>query len=237
MLFSDTLQLPKRLPNVDDVLDSSNFIVSDSKQTVYYDFDQFEMIADEKSTLPDFDLLNDLMETREASCSNTNIPAAINEEMEAQNVADVPESSDTGSDQFSYDEKTVAAVLASLETNSVTPIIKEGLRSCIQTKRLQEGKEELEIKFTPYKKREPETAEELARAAKRKEQNKLAARRFRQRQKDVGDKYIKKIHRLETSNTSLQAEIVNLRRAKAELQQLLTSHLSVCTNNPVVIWP
>ncbi|ESO90094.1 hypothetical protein LOTGIDRAFT_233904 [Lottia gigantea] len=227
----------------------------------------FDMLRDEKDLLPDFSLLTDVSEDMDETIGGCRKdPDFYDEFMDCQNVdnftkttidtnglgicstidvastsvdKETPQNiappSETGN--FTHDEKTVAAVLASLESKSMTPLIKEGLRSIIQTKRLKEGKQELEVRFTPYVKREPQTEDEINRAMKRKEQNKMAARRFRQRQKDFGDRFMKKIKKIEAANTVLRKEIQQLQNDKSELSLILQNHLSVCHYQPDVSLP
>ncbi|KAL8592633.1 hypothetical protein ACOMHN_026563 [Nucella lapillus] len=127
------------------------------------------------------------------------------------------------------DDKMAAATLTALETCSLTPLIKEELKYTIQSRRLAAGKPELVVDTsTPVRVKKVMTVEERGRALKRREQNRVAAQRFRQKQKDTGDVLLKKCHKLEGSNTTLRTEIRRLARESQELRQLLTSHLIVC---------
>ncbi|XP_070179689.1 uncharacterized protein [Littorina saxatilis] len=127
------------------------------------------------------------------------------------------------------DDKMVAATLTALETNCLTPLIKEELKYTIQSRRLAAGKPELVVDAKPLVKvKKQMTAEERERAGKRRDQNRVAAQRFRQKQKDTADVLTRKCRRIEGSNTTLRNEIKKLARESQELRQLLTSHLMVC---------
>ncbi|XP_076442965.1 cyclic AMP-dependent transcription factor ATF-3-like [Babylonia areolata] len=127
------------------------------------------------------------------------------------------------------DDRMAAATLTALETCSLTPLIKEELKYTIQSRRLAAGKPELVVDTSiPVRQKKVMTAEEKERALKRREQNRMAAQRFRQKQKDTADVLLRKCQRMEGSNTTLRAEIRRLARECQELRQLLTSHLLVC---------
>ncbi|CAG2193942.1 unnamed protein product [Mytilus edulis] len=92
---------------------------------------------------------------------------------------------------------------------------------------LANGQSELGVEFT-----EPEqgqlTEEEKEKIVKRREQNKLAARRFRQRRRAKGPVYAKEVNELEADNTRKLAEIRRLRKERDELQAMLQNHMLVC---------
>ncbi|XP_076100503.1 cyclic AMP-dependent transcription factor ATF-3-like [Mytilus galloprovincialis] len=119
------------------------------------------------------------------------------------------------------------ATLTALETGELTPLVKEELKYTIQSRRLANGQSELGVEFT-----EPEqgqlTEEEKEKIVKRREQNKLAARRFRQRRRAKGPVYAKEVSELEADNTRKLAEIRRLRKERDELQAMLQNHMLVC---------
>nr|KAG5710734.1 hypothetical protein BaRGS_035136 [Batillaria attramentaria] len=126
------------------------------------------------------------------------------------------------------DEKMAEAVLNTLETGSIMPLIKEELKYTIQSRRLAAGKPELQVEFNPPKRQKLMTKEERERAEKRREQNRKAAQKFRQKQRDTAETLTKKTQKLEGSNTTLRAEIKRLTREKNELRKLFHAHLAVC---------
>ncbi|XP_052819598.1 transcription factor kayak-like [Mya arenaria] len=114
-----------------------------------------------------------------------------------------------------------------LQENGLTPFIKEELKYSIQTKRLKEGKQELKVTFSPP----PEdvlTPEEEERVVKRRVQNRMAARRFRDKQKDRAHTLQKECHRLESIQTDLRYELSQVRKERDEFRQALDQHMAVC---------
>ncbi|KAK3092546.1 hypothetical protein FSP39_004242 [Pinctada imbricata] len=117
----------------------------------------------------------------------TNIPTTIDDiftvgcdETRNQEVPDMCVST------LKQNEKILEATKMALETGELTPLVKEELKYTIQTRRLAEGKEELQVQFE-----DPINSElrpdEVERVERRREQNRMAAQRFRQRQKSRGD--------------------------------------------------
>lgn len=119
------------------------------------------------------------------------------------------------------------ATLLALETGELTPLVKEELKYTIQSRRLANGQEELGVEFSDPKPLELRE-DEIEKIVRRKEQNKLAARRFRQRRRTRGQFLQKKIKELESDNTRKIAEISRLRQEKEELKSMLQNHLMVC---------
>ncbi|XP_076464183.1 uncharacterized protein LOC143296235 [Babylonia areolata] len=123
-----------------------------------------------------------------------------------------------------------AATLEALESCSLTPLIKEELKYTIQSRRLAAGKPELLAREfnnsnSGATTKRALTTEEKRRDTKRREQNRKAAQRFRQKQRDTEDILSKKCHKLEHSNIRLKAEILRLARETQQLQHMMDSHL------------
>ncbi|KAL3861845.1 hypothetical protein ACJMK2_007859 [Sinanodonta woodiana] len=114
-----------------------------------------------------------------------------------------------------------------MKNNDMMPIIKEELKNRIHVKRKAEGKETLIVDFTGKPNTEL-TDEEKKKAEKRRLQNKMAARRFRERQNILGINLRKKTQKFESDNTSLRNQIRLLNREREILQRQLQEHLSVC---------
>ena len=125
------------------------------------------------------------------------------------------------------DEKIFQAVNEALTTGSLTPLVKEELKCSIQSRRLKEGKSELKVAFTGPKTYEL-TPDEVVRVESRRVQNRVAAQRFRERQKLKGEELQRKCHKLESLNTQLRHEMRKLRQEKEELKKTLEEHLKVC---------
>ncbi|XP_033735255.1 basic leucine zipper transcriptional factor ATF-like 3 [Pecten maximus] len=126
--------------------------------------------------------------------------------------------------------KILEAACVAMETGSMTPIIKQELRFIIQSRRLAEGKSELselDVKFVPPVTTEL-TPEEHIKKENRREQNRIAARKFRKKQTASLHKFKKRIQNLESENTRLSSELTTLAREKRSLQGKLQSHLDMC---------
>lgn len=118
-------------------------------------------------------------------------------------------------------------IAATLDEESLKPLIKEELKNTIQLRRLIQGKNELQVNFEPPEKYEL-SEEEKIKVVKRREQNRLAAQRFRDKQKELGSKLKMKIQKLESKNTELMTDIKYLRAEKDELVRRMKEHIGVC---------
>ncbi|XP_013094521.2 uncharacterized protein LOC106078242 [Biomphalaria glabrata] len=133
-----------------------------------------------------------------------------------------------------HDEKIINATFKAFQSGTLTPLIKEELRCIIQSRRLAEGKGELQVEFKSPPKKKDMTEDERKRAVKRRQQNREAAQRFRQKQKDTSDYLTKKIKRLETSSKTLVSDLQKLKHERDELQQMLRNHLLVCNTSALL---
>ncbi|KAL3861846.1 hypothetical protein ACJMK2_007860 [Sinanodonta woodiana] len=111
-----------------------------------------------------------------------------------------------------------------IQTNDVMP--KDELISIIQSKRVTETKEELYFDFS--KKLKTETTKENERMERRRLQNRMAAKRFREKLNTLGTKLQKKTQNVESDNTSLRNQIRKLKKERETLQRHLREHLSLC---------
>lgn len=134
---------------------------------------------------------------------------------------------DTDLQISSSQDSLMEAALAALGTGDMTPLVKEELKLTIQSRRLASGKGELRVNFEPPTQSEL-TEEERVKVDRRREQNRMAAQRFRQKQKTLGDRVQKQVRGLETDNTRLRAELRLLREERDDLRRRLTEHLKVC---------
>ncbi|KAK3092841.1 hypothetical protein FSP39_007807 [Pinctada imbricata] len=124
-------------------------------------------------------------------------------------------------------EKILEATKMALETGELTPLVKEELKYTIQTRRLAEGKEELQVQFE-----DPINLElrpdEVEKVERRRTQNRLAAQRFRQKQKSRGDELQEKNQKLLSENLRLRREIQTLQTERDRLNHALNEHMAVC---------
>lgn len=127
------------------------------------------------------------------------------------------------------DEKLVVATLASLNSGDPSNIIKQDLRLIIQSRRKAEGKGELTVDFRTSPKDEL-TAEEWVRVRKRRDQNRRAAQRFRQKQRKLSSTLSERIIQLESSNILLRSQLQILEGEKLKLFSLCYQHMKECKN-------
>ncbi|XP_052761036.1 uncharacterized protein LOC128245621 [Mya arenaria] len=111
--------------------------------------------------------------------------------------------------------------------NGLTPFIKEELKYSIQTKRLKEGKQELKVQFS-HPPEDVLTPEEEERGGKRRVQNRMAARRFRDKQKDRDHNLQKECSRLQSTQTELRYELAQARKERDEFRQAFDQHMAIC---------
>ncbi|KAL5008587.1 hypothetical protein ScPMuIL_014168 [Solemya velum] len=113
-----------------------------------------------------------------------------------------------------------AAKLESLKSGRLTPLIKLELKCRIQTRRLSEGKDELDVEFTPPQKTML-TVEEKCKRLKRLQQNKEAARKCREKKKQNAKIQEEKFEQLQKKNGSLRDQLKCLEEEKIKVMQLL----------------
>ncbi|ESO90095.1 hypothetical protein LOTGIDRAFT_164399 [Lottia gigantea] len=120
------------------------------------------------------------------------------------------------------DKKLAQAAIDVLTSGSLTPLIKEELKTKIQAQRLKSGKEELTVFFEEEKKCELRD-DEKERMQKRKEANRLAAIRFRRKRKSQELQQVEECTELERKNTKLLKKIVDLEEEKQQLLDMISS--------------
>ncbi|KAL5009337.1 hypothetical protein ScPMuIL_014918 [Solemya velum] len=129
------------------------------------------------------------------------------------------------------DAKLAKAYKEAKKIGKLTPLLKEELKCRIQARRHSEGKGELLVKFEePAFKPESEMSpESLVRLEKRREQNRRASMKLRNKKKDDEKLLTEKVARLESDRHSWEADIARLTREKEHLDKLLRHHL--CKHN------
>ncbi|XP_046375543.1 cyclic AMP-dependent transcription factor ATF-3-like [Haliotis rubra] len=126
------------------------------------------------------------------------------------------------------DEGLVQATVEVLKTGRLTPLIKEELKCTIQTRRLSEGKDELQVEFNSPEKTSLRP-EEVERQHRRREQNRRAAMKFRQKKKDRTEILLRETQKLQNANTTLRDEIDRLVRERNHLTEVLSAHQPRCS--------
>lgn len=125
------------------------------------------------------------------------------------------------------DDALLKATELALTQGNLAPLIREELKYSIQARRLREGKPEMTVEFV---KAAPDqlTQEEVMRIRKRKEQNREASRRFRQKQQSRTKEVQQECDRLQTIQTQLKFELNQLIKERNELRKTLMDHLKTC---------
>ncbi|XP_061174301.1 uncharacterized protein LOC133183358 isoform X2 [Saccostrea echinata] len=109
----------------------------------------------------------------------------------------------------------------------LSPLLKEGIKHKIKARRIAEGKEEIRVEF---KEPSPErlTPEEEERRKIKREKNKLAAQKCRNKKRKLADTLEEETLRLEEKQEKLQDQVQRLREEREHLLDLLKIHSQVC---------
>ncbi|GFR72448.1 transcription factor fos-like 2 [Elysia marginata] len=121
----------------------------------------------------------------------------------------------------------LSAALEAYQSGQITPLLKHELKWVIQLRRLSEGKDEMEVSFDPPAVNQMSDAE-MTRAERRRKQNRIAARKFRQKRKSVEEQLIQTIQALKETNSNLEQKAEQLRNEKQALMEFMADHLLVC---------
>lgn len=138
-----------------------------------------------------------------------------------------PEKLYEGTNINSKDENLFQAVTEALSTGSLTPLVKEELKYSIQSRRLKEGKSELKVEFSDPRKFEM-SPEEVVKVENRRVQNRVAAQRFREKQKSRIEELQKKCQKIESENTQLRFQMKKLREERDSLRRIYEEHMKTC---------
>ena len=189
----------------------------------------YTSVADDivvNSTMSDIHEVNTTVDSLLQSCSAVNTDHKDNMYAKKDLLSPV-ENIYKEMDLETKDEKIFQAVNEALTTGSLTPLVKEELKCSIQSRRMKEGKSELKVAFSGPKTYEL-SADEVVRVENRRVQNRVAAQRFRERQKLKADELQRKCHKIESHNTQLRYEMRKLRQEKEQLRKSLEEHSKVC---------
>ncbi|KAK3605436.1 hypothetical protein CHS0354_007518 [Potamilus streckersoni] len=122
------------------------------------------------------------------------------------------------------DETVRQAALQYQQTGSLLPIVKMELKCKILQNRLSRGEGEIEIDFTSRESGQFQLSpEEIERINKRRESNRLSARKSRMKKKSAVGKLKKEVAELEAKNSSLRQELIHLRQEKSRLLTFYSS--------------
>ncbi|XP_069118385.1 cyclic AMP-dependent transcription factor ATF-3-like isoform X2 [Argopecten irradians] len=116
--------------------------------------------------------------------------------------------------------KLAEAAIACLQSGQLTPLIKEELKYKIQSRRMEQGKGELLVQFTSPNTYQL-TEEEALKSDRRRQQNRMAAKKFRRRQTTLAMTQDKTLQKLQLENSRLNSEIQKLTIEKELWQEKL----------------
>ncbi|RUS79356.1 hypothetical protein EGW08_012877 [Elysia chlorotica] len=136
----------------------------------------------------------------------------------------------SGLNTKNLDEKLVAATLATLNSGTASSLIKQDLKWIIQSRRKAEGKSELQVEFKKPVKEEQLTSEEVVKRSRRRELNRLAARRSREKGQKRKDMLVEEIHKLQSHNSELLDALNNLTEQRNQIIDTLRQHMKQCSD-------
>ncbi|XP_067681911.1 cyclic AMP-dependent transcription factor ATF-3-like isoform X2 [Haliotis asinina] len=112
---------------------------------------------------------------------------------------------------------------------SVTDVVKGSLKSRIHAKRLASGQEEIVVNFDKSTApKEPLTDEALQLHLERKEKNRVAAQKCRNKKRERAEHLENDINRLENKQDHLKEEIQRLQDEREHLEEVINIHSVVC---------
>ncbi|XP_046559834.1 fos-related antigen 1-like [Haliotis rubra] len=131
-----------------------------------------------------------------------------------------------GDNSCEIEERLARAAETSLKTKSISPVLREELRLSILNRRHANGQEQLAVEFKEPEKHEL-TPTEIEKKVRRREQNRRAARRCREKKKRNQEGTFEGLAKVIEENQSLEAEINLLKSQKDAIKTFLDSH-GVC---------
>ncbi|XP_041355214.1 uncharacterized protein LOC121372761 [Gigantopelta aegis] len=124
------------------------------------------------------------------------------------------------------DDELLFAHEESQRSGSIIPLLKQELKCKIQSRRLTEGKEELSLtESTSSIQSTKLSAEEMERKRRRRDQNRRAAKTFRQKEKERIDHIQQEIEVLEQKNGLLRRKLSDLGNERNDLVLALRTHM------------
>ncbi|XP_046561984.1 activating transcription factor 3-like [Haliotis rubra] len=140
-----------------------------------------------------------------------------------------PNSTSDASSTFGGDNSLDFLSQDSFLDASVTDVVKGSLKSRIHAKRLASGQEEIIVDLErPTSPKEPLTEEALQLHLERKEKNRVAAQKCRNKKRERADHLENDINRLENKQDHLKEEIQRLQDEREHLEEVINIHSVVC---------
>uniref|UniRef100_A0A2C9LD67 BZIP domain-containing protein n=2 Tax=Biomphalaria glabrata TaxID=6526 RepID=A0A2C9LD67_BIOGL len=165
----------------------------------------------------------------DTSCDTSPMPSHTSRSMLSSPVSMTGMSGLLNSRNLVQDEKLVVATLATLDSGNPSNLIKQDLKWIIQSRRKAEGKAELQVEFKKPVKEEL-TLEELTKRARRRELNRLAARRSREKGQKRKDMLVEEIRKLQTQNSELFSILGGLTEQRNRIIDTLRQHMKQCSD-------
>ncbi|KAH9489241.1 hypothetical protein Btru_048829 [Bulinus truncatus] len=165
----------------------------------------------------------------DTSCDGAAMPPHASRSLPSSPVSMTGMSGLLNSRNLVKDEKLVVATLATLDSGNPSNLIKQDLKWIIQSRRKAEGKAELQVEFKKPVKEEL-TLEELTKRARRRELNRLAARRSREKGQKRKDMLVEEIRKLQTQNSELFSILGGLTEQRNRIIETLRQHMKQCSD-------
>ncbi|XP_041351157.1 cyclic AMP-dependent transcription factor ATF-3-like [Gigantopelta aegis] len=124
------------------------------------------------------------------------------------------------------DTRLERAAARAAETNNLTPLLKEELRLQILTKRHAKGKTEIDIDFKTEPRSYKLRPDEIEKKRRRREQNRVAAQKCRQKKKICQTYLFLEYQRQQQRNKELEEQVRQLRFEKSELEAFVQDHFA-----------
>ncbi|XP_033735766.1 fos-related antigen 1-like isoform X2 [Pecten maximus] len=126
----------------------------------------------------------------------------------------------------SGDDQLQKAASDALAAGQLLPLIKKELKYTILNRRFAKGEADIILKDPPKPKAKQDlTAADLERKSRRREQNRRAATKCRNKKKGLEDSLLTNFYKEQSKNETLTGNIKTLRSEKARLEKILEEHL------------
>ncbi|XP_038071425.1 cyclic AMP-dependent transcription factor ATF-3-like [Patiria miniata] len=138
-----------------------------------------------------------------------------------------------------FEPPTSPSYLTGLETDEDLlnhTMLREELRVNIMQRRLQKGLGAVQLEWR-FAKKDKLTPEEEGKRRLRRERNRVAASRCRERRREKTYVLVTETDELEANNQELMAEIQELETERQELMSILAVHQQTCGCSPPVVTP
>ncbi|XP_053396275.1 protein c-Fos-like [Mercenaria mercenaria] len=219
-VVAETVEIPQETPSTSSTILTTLDVPDKSSNQFIFQFpepgtDQFSTI--DLGFLTEVSDINDVTFTEDTSDT---------ESYSATRVSSTPFSPTSSSISTMPPTPDTASSLDSNSSN-VPSFVKEELKFAIRSKRQREGKEDLKVEFVPPAPEQLTEEEEIRRIEKR-ERNKLAAQKCREKKRILGDKLEAETKVLMKRQNQYKTEIQKLLDERETLLEMINVHKAVC---------